>query len=88
MRRPNPGPRDRSNYFVLSTINMVRSLKFSYIRQMSRMRNKDLKCCKPSRGHRKHSLIERVLDNQTCLMRAFGHKNCIITIFSKQQFGF
>lgn len=42
MRRPNPGPRDRSNYFVSSTINMVRSFKFSYIKQMSRMRNKDL----------------------------------------------
>lgn len=42
MSRPNPGPRDRSNYFVSSTINMVRSFKFSYIKQMSRMRNKDL----------------------------------------------
>lgn len=42
MPRPNPGPRDRSNYFVWSTINKVRSFKFSYIKQMSRMRNKDL----------------------------------------------
>lgn len=42
MRRPNPGPRDRSTYSVSSAINMVRSFKFSYIKQMSRMRNKDL----------------------------------------------
>lgn len=78
MRRPNPGPRDRSNYFVLSTINMVRSLKFSYIRQMSRMRNKDLKCCKPSRGRREQSLIERGLENQACFKRVLGHQNFTI----------
>lgn len=42
MRRPKPGPRDRSNYFVSSAINTVRSSKFSYIKLMSRIRNKGL----------------------------------------------